>query len=72
MHISILVQIQLSYQRPLAETGAADALPLEFLENKHSNIIAFYQDEGDVLTGRNVIDKYSITFDGRNSRLTVL
>lgn len=45
---------------------------LEFLENKHSNIIAFYQKEGDVLIGRNVLDKYSITFDGRNSRLTVL
>ncbi|GFO95839.1 hypothetical protein ig2599ANME_0020 [groundwater metagenome] len=34
-------------------------------------IIAFYQDEGDVLIGRNVIYEYSITFDGRNSRLTV-
>ena len=45
---------------------------LEFLENKHSDIIAFYQDEGDVLIGRNVIDEYSITFDGRNSRLIVL
>ncbi len=45
---------------------------LEFLENKHRNIIAFYQEEGDVLIGRNVLDKYSITFDGRNSRLTVL
>jgi hypothetical protein len=44
---------------------------LEFLENEHRDIIAFYQDEGDVLVGRNVIDDYSITFDGRNSRLTI-
>ncbi len=45
---------------------------LEFLGNKHSNIIAFHQDEGNVLIGRNVIDEYSITFDGRNAKLTVL
>lgn len=44
---------------------------MEFLENEHRDIIAFYQDEGDVLIGRNVIDEYSITFDGRNSRLTI-
>ena len=40
---------------------------LEFLDDKHRDIIAFYQDIGDVLIGRNVIDKYSVTFDGRNS-----
>ncbi|WP_440955021.1 aspartyl protease family protein [Methanosarcina sp. Mfa9] len=45
---------------------------LEFLETRHKNIIAFYQDEGDVLIGRNILDKYSITFDGRNSKLSVL
>ena len=46
-------------------------ISLEFLENKHNKIIAFYQDEGDVLIGRNIIDKYSITFDGRNSKLLI-
>jgi hypothetical protein len=44
---------------------------MEFLENEHRGIIAFYQDEGDVLIGRNVIDEYSIKFDGRNSRLII-
>jgi len=44
---------------------------LEFLENEHRDIIAFYQDEGDVLIGRNVIDEYSITFDGKNLRLII-
>lgn len=44
---------------------------LEFLEDKHKDIIAFYQDIGDVLIGRNVIDKYSVTFDGRNSSLII-
>ncbi len=32
---------------------------------------AFYQDEGDVLIGKNVMDEYSITFDSRNSSLTI-
>ena len=44
---------------------------LEFLEDIHKDIIAFYQDTGDVLIGRNVIDKYSVTFDGRNSSLII-
>ncbi len=44
---------------------------LEFLKNKHLNVIVFYQDEGDILIGRNIIDKYSITFDGRNSKLLI-
>jgi hypothetical protein len=44
---------------------------VEFLEIEHKEIIAFYQDEGDVLIGRNVMDEYSITFDGRNSNLTI-
>ena len=43
---------------------------IKFLDNEHTEIIAFYQDEGDVLVGRNVMDEYSITFDGRNSSLT--
>ena len=45
---------------------------LEFLENKHKNVIAFYQDDGDILIGRNILDKYSITFDGKNSKLLIL
>jgi len=44
---------------------------LDFLKSKHPNVIVFYQDEGDVLIGRNIIDKYSITFDGRNSKLLI-
>ena len=44
---------------------------LEFLEDIHKDIIAFYRDTGDVLIGRNVIDKYSVTFDGRNSSLII-
>ena len=44
---------------------------LEFLKSKYLNVIVFYQDEGDVLIGRNIIDKYSITFDGRNSKLLI-
>ena len=44
---------------------------MEFLDDEHKEIIAFYQDEGDVLIGRNVMDEYSITFDGRNSSLII-
>jgi predicted aspartyl protease len=46
-------------------------ISIKFLDNEHREIIAFYQDEGDVLIGRNVMDEYSITFDGRNSILTI-
>lgn len=46
-------------------------ITLQFLEDEHRDIIAFYQDNGDVLIGRNVIDKYSVTFDGRNSSLII-
>jgi len=46
-------------------------ISLEFLEDKHKNVIAFYQDDGDILIGRNILDKYSITFDGRNSKLLI-
>lgn len=44
---------------------------LQFLEDEHRDVIAFYQEEGDVLIGRNVIDRYSVTFDGRNSSLII-
>ncbi|KCZ72190.1 Retroviral aspartyl protease [Candidatus Methanoperedens nitroreducens] len=44
---------------------------MQFLGDEHRDIIAFYQDEGDVLIGRSVIDKYSVTFDGRNSSLII-
>ena len=44
---------------------------IEFSDDEHKEIIAFYQDEGDVLIGRNVMDEYSITFDGRKSSLTI-
>lgn len=40
-----------------------------FIEDEHRNVIAFYQDEGDILIGRNILDKYSVTFDGRTSIL---
>ncbi|MCD4845367.1 MAG: hypothetical protein K8R25_12870 [Methanosarcinales archaeon] len=46
-------------------------LHLQFLGDYHRDIIAFYQDDGDVLIGRNIIDKYSVTFDGRNSILII-
>ena len=46
-------------------------ISLEFLEDKHKNVIAFYQDDGDILIGRNILDKYFITFDGRNSKLSI-
>ena len=46
-------------------------ISLEFLEDKHKNVIAFYQDDGDILIGRNILDKYSITFDGKNSKLLI-
>jgi hypothetical protein len=46
-------------------------ISIKFLDTEHRDIIAFYQDEGDVLVGRNVMDEYSIIFDGRNSSLTI-
>ncbi len=46
-------------------------LDVEFLGRLHKNVIVFYQEVGDVLLGRAVIDKYAVTFDGINSRLTV-
>lgn len=46
-------------------------LNVEFLCKLHRDIIVFYQEVGDVLLGRAVIDDYSVTFDGLNSRLTI-
>lgn len=39
-------------------------LDVEFLGKLHRNIIVFYQEVGDVLLGRAVIDNYAVTFDG--------
>lgn len=44
---------------------------LQFLDDEHREIIVFYQDEGNVLIGRNIFYKYSNTFDGRNLKMTV-
>lgn len=44
---------------------------MQFLRDEHRDVIAFYQEDGDVLIGRNIIDKYSLTFDGRNLSLII-
>jgi len=44
---------------------------VEFLGEVHKNIIVFYQEFGDVLLGRAIIDKYAVTFDGLNLTLNV-
>jgi hypothetical protein len=47
-------------------------IDLDFLGDKHTNVLACYNEAaGDVLIGRNILDKYSITFDGRNSKLYI-
>ena len=46
-------------------------LDIQFLEDEHKDVIAFYEDEGDVLIGRNIIDNYSVTFNGQNSSLII-
>ncbi|HII92303.1 MAG TPA: hypothetical protein HA262_09095 [Methanosarcina sp.] len=47
-------------------------IDLELLQNKHKDIEAFYNDTaGDILIGRNILDEYSVTFDGRNSKLHI-
>ncbi len=46
-------------------------LDVEFLGELHRDIIVFYQEVGDVLLGRAVIDNYAVTFDGINSRLAI-
>ncbi len=37
---------------------------VELLGDIHKEVMIFYQDEGDVLIGRNIMDKYRFTFDG--------
>ena len=45
-------------------------IDLGFLGDKHTNVLACYNEAaGDVLIGRNILDKYSITFDGKSSKL---
>ena len=44
---------------------------MQFLRDEHRDVIAFYQENGDILIGRNIIDKYSLTFDGRNLSLII-
>lgn len=44
---------------------------MQFLRDEHRDVIAFYQEDGDILIGRNIIDKYSLTFDGRNLSLII-
>jgi hypothetical protein len=47
-------------------------IDLDFLGNKHTSILVCYNEAaGDVLIGRNILDKYAITFDGRNSKLHI-
>ena len=47
-------------------------IDLEFLQDKYTDIEAFYNDSaGDILIGRNILDEYSITFDGPNSKLHI-
>lgn len=46
-------------------------LDIQFLKDEHKDVIAFYEDDGDVLIGRNIIDNYSVTFNGQNSSLII-
>ena len=47
-------------------------IDLEFFGNKHMDVEVFYNEvAGDMLIGRNVLDEYSVTFDGRNSKLYI-
>ena len=47
-------------------------IDLEFLQNKHNDTEVFYNEAaGDILIGRNILDEYSVTFDGRNSKLYI-
>lgn len=46
-------------------------LDVEFLGKMHKNILVFYQEVGDVLLGRAIIDNYAITFDGLNSTIRI-
>ena len=44
---------------------------VEFLGDLYENIVVIYQDEGDILLGRTIIDHYIITFDGISSILKI-
>ena len=46
-------------------------LNVEFLGDLYENIVVIYQDEGDILLGRTIIDHYIITFDGISSILRI-
>jgi hypothetical protein len=47
-------------------------IDLDFLGDKHTNVVACYNEAaGDVLIGRNILDEYSVTFDGRKSKLYI-
>lgn len=46
-------------------------LNVEFLGDLYENIVVIYQDEGDILLGRAVIDHYIISFDGISSILRI-
>ena len=46
-------------------------LNVEFLGDLYENIVVIYQDEGDILLGRTIIDHYIITFDSISSILRI-
>jgi predicted aspartyl protease len=44
---------------------------VEFLGDVHRDVPVFYQEEGDALVGRSIIDHYAVAFDGINQILRV-
>ncbi|MFQ6054882.1 MAG: hypothetical protein ACE5J3_02745 [Methanosarcinales archaeon] len=46
-------------------------LNVEIIGDMYEYVIVFYQEEGDVLLGRTIIDYYVVTLDGVNSVLTI-
>ncbi|WP_269851437.1 pepsin/retropepsin-like aspartic protease family protein [Methanosarcina horonobensis] len=48
-------------------------IDLEFFLETNIRMLKFFYNEvaGDMLIGRNVLDEYSVTFDGRNSKLYI-
>ncbi|MFQ6120601.1 MAG: aspartyl protease family protein [Methanosarcinales archaeon] len=46
-------------------------LNVEIIGDMYEDVIVFYQEEGDVLLGRTIIDYYVVTLDGVNSVLTI-
>jgi len=47
-------------------------IDLEFFGNTHKDVEVFYNEvPGDMLIGRNILDEYSVTFDGKNSKLYI-